>query len=330
MKRQIGVIGGGAWATALSMISAQATQNVILWTRNENVVMSINALHTNSQYLSNVTLPINIHATNNLKDILSCELIIIAIPAQSLRDIILELQKLDINTHIPLIICCKGVEQQSLLLMSEVVQEILPLQQIAVLSGPNFADEIAEGLPAATSLAALELKLARHLAENLSNHNLKIYYTDDIISVQLGGAVKNVIAIASGIITGKNLGENARAALITRSIAEIKRLCIAKGGNAETLMGLAGIGDLLLTCSSNKSRNMSFGIELSKGKSLQSIQNSGPKIVEGVISAKSIYELSLKLGIEMPICKSVYQILYESASIENTINSLLKRPVCNE
>ncbi|MFV9875127.1 MAG: NAD(P)H-dependent glycerol-3-phosphate dehydrogenase [Rickettsiales endosymbiont of Dermacentor nuttalli] len=330
MKKQIGIIGGGAWATALGMIAAQTTEKVVLWTRNQNVVMSINSEHINRQYLSHIMLPQNIHSTNNLKEIIYSELIIIAIPTQNLRDIIIELENLNLSSKIPLIICCKGVEQNSLLLMSEVVQEILPLHKIAILSGPNFANEIAQGLPAATSLAASDLKLAKQLAEELSNNNFKIYYTDDVVSVQLAGAIKNVVAIASGIITGKNLGENAKAALITRGIAEIKRLSIVKGGNIETLMGLAGIGDLLLTCSSHKSRNMSFGIELSKGQSIESIQKSGPKIVEGIISAKSIYELSMKLGIEMPICKSVYQILYESASVDKTINALLKRPVCNE
>lgn len=330
MKKQIGIIGGGAWATALSIVAAQAAEEVLLWTRNQDVVMAINSEHVNKHYLANIILPTNICATNNLHDIISCEIIIIAIPTQNLRDIIKELKNLAINSIIPLIICCKGVEQNSLLLMSEIIQEILPMQQIAVLSGPNFADEIAKGLPAATTLAAFELESAKYLAEHLSNNNFKIYYTDDMVSVQLAGAAKNVIAIASGIITGKNLGENARAALISRGVAEIKRLSIAKGGNIETLMGMAGIGDLLLTCSSNKSRNMSFGIELSKGKSIELIQKSGPRIVEGIISAKSIYELSLKLGIEMPICKSIYQILYESTNIDTTMSALLKRPVCNE
>lgn len=224
-----------------------------------------------------------------------------------------------------LIITCKGIEQGSFKLMHEVLEELLP-NAYAVLSGPNFALEIEQGLPAAATIAAKNVIVVENIIQDLAVPNFRLYQSDDIISTQIGGAIKNVIAIAAGICIGKKLGENARAAIITRGLAEICRLTTALGGNAAELMGLAGIGDLMLTAMSEKSRNTAFGIKIGSGENIQKLLAEKTSAIEGYYSAKSVYELAGKLNIDMPICKNVYEILYKNKDITEAVLELINRP----
>ncbi len=255
---------------------------------------------------------------------------IIAVPSHTLRSAcILVSDTLDVN--VPLVIASKGIERGSLMLMSEVVQSILPKNPIGIISGPNFADEAAKGLPTAATIASTHKPLLELLSYVIGGKLFRTYLSDDIIGTQVGGAVKNIIAIACGIAMGRGMGENARAAIITRGFAEIARLAVAKGGKHETLMGLCGMGDLILTAGSTKSRNTSFGIAIGQGKSKAEVLASrGRGATEGVIAAESVVKLAKKLNISMPICEAVYYILYENAPIDQVINGLLERPFVNE
>jgi glycerol-3-phosphate dehydrogenase (NAD(P)+) len=317
---KINVIGSGTWGTALALVGARANNQVIIYSRDKFITDDINNEHKNSSYLPSINIPESIKATSNLVEILCSEAIIISIPAQNLRQICIELKELGLNPNVILIICSKGIEQNSLKLMSEVVAEILPLNKIAILSGPNFAQQVADDLPAITSIAANDINLSTMLANNLKNINFRIYPNKDIIGTQIYGAVKNVLAIASGISTGMKLGENAKAAIISRGIVEINTLSLAMGGKEDTLLSPAGIGDIHLTCSSAASRNTSYGIALAN--------NQAPKdcLVEGFFTCKSINSLANKYNIQMPICQAVYKITHEHSPPEETIKELLNRP----
>ena len=285
---KVTVIGSGAWGTALAQIF-----------KADNMV-------------SGRAQSANIES----------DFVFIAVEAQKFREVIARHKFAKNNI---LIICAKGIEQQRLKLMGEIVQEILP-NQYAVLSGPNFADEVTKGLPSATTIACKDKTIGEKIIGQLGQVNFRFYFTDDVISTQIGGAVKNVLAIAAGIAIGKGLGENARAAIITRGIAEISRLAVAKGGRAETLMGLAGFGDIVLTCTSEKSRNTKFGMNLAKINEPQKLIKENQGVIEGYYTAKSVYELAKKLKVEMPICFLIYEILYNGKDIDEAINDLLKRP----
>ena len=250
---------------------------------------------------------------------INADYVFIAVEAQKFREVI---SRHKFSSKSVLIICSKGIEQGSLKLLGEVTEEILPKNDYAILSGPNFADELEKGLPAATTIACIADSVGNKLIRDLAKPHFRLYLTDDVTATQIGGAVKNVIAIASGIAIGKKLGENARAAIITRGIAEISRLVAAKGGRAETLMGLGGFGDMILTCTSEKSRNTSYGITLARSQ----ISNKNTGVIEGYYSAKSVYDLAKKLKIEMPICFMVYEVLYNNKDINEAINDLLQRP----
>lgn len=294
------VIGSGAWGKALAATFQRAGSLITVWGRKE--------LESPAEFPALL------------------DLIVLVIPSHALRSVCLTLKNLPLPAGVPLLLCCKGIERQSLMLMSEVANEILPDHPVAVLSGPNFAIEIEQGLPSATTIACSDSALGNRLVRELSSNMFRPYFTEDIIGAQIGGAVKNVLAIACGIIAGKALGENAKAALITRGLAEMGRLCVAKGGKIETLLGLSGMGDLILTCGSPMSRNMSFGIALAKGGGIQA-QTS---LTEGVSSAESVVMLGRKLGITMPICEAIYAILYQNADIDSTIQQLLQRPLTQE
>jgi len=253
---------------------------------------------------------------------LSNKIVVIAVQAQSLREVLL---KHNYENSI-IVICSKGVEQGSLKLLSEVAEEILPDNKIAILSGPNFAEEIQKGLPAASTVSCKDEEIGRELIEKLGKRNFRLYYTKDIIGVQIAGAVKNVLAIACGICEGKKLGNNAKAAIITRGVAELARLCKAKGGDDVTLLSLAGIGDLLLTCTSTQSRNFSLGVEIAKSEDIQASIKEKGGVKEGYYTAKAVNELAKSLDVEMPICKSVFDILYKDKTVNDVINELLQRP----
>ncbi len=327
--KKIGIIGAGAWGTALAGTVGRGDNDVLIWSRSPKAADSINKNHENEVYLPGLKLSERVVATVDLADLKDRDAILLAVPAQNLRDMCGKIKSVSLATDIPLILCCKGIEKDSFKLTSEVIAEILE-NPVAILSGPNFADEIAGGLPAGTTLACADKKLGMELVETIGSKLFRAYYSDDIIGAQIGGAVKNVIAIACGIAIGKGLGENARAALVTRGLAEIGRLCLAKGGKYETLMGLSGIGDIMLTCGSLKSRNMSLGYKMGQGKVLQDVIAGQSGVTEGVATAQSVCKLAENLGVEMPICSTVYSVLHEGRSVDEAIKSLLERPFKSE
>ncbi len=328
-KQTVGVIGAGAWGSALAAAARHADNDVILWSRNQRVVNDINNDLINHIYLPDIKLPQGIKATNDISSLFdNADSILLVIPSQNLRQICQQIKPF--IGELPLAICAKGVERGTGALMSDITTEILPDAKIAILSGPTFAKEVAKGLPAAVTLAAKDKIAGEKLINAIGSAKFRPYLSDDIIGVEIGGAVKNILAIACGIVTGRRLGDNARAALITRGLSEMARLGIMLGGKIETIMGLSGLGDLSLTCSSPQSRNMSFGIELGQGKSVKDILNTRIAVTEGVFSALSVNELAIKLDIEMPICHAVKQIISDEANIDDSINKLLSRPFSSE
>lgn len=327
---RVGVIGSGAWGTALSIVANRAGSHVMLGTRNAHVMQSVAERRTNEIYLPSIFIDPAINVTDEFNEVCRCDVLIIAVPSHVLRSVCITMSDLLAPT-IPVLLASKGIERGSLKLMSEVASSILPRNPIGIISGPNFAEEAARGLPTATTIACAERELWDTLTYALGGRLFRPYMTTDIIGAQVGGAVKNVIAIACGIAVGKEFGENARAALVTRGFAEMARFAIAKGGKYETLMGLSGLGDLILTSGSPKSRNMSFGIAIGQGKSkTEMLVNRGRTATEGVIAAESVVRLARKFNISMPICEAVYRILYDNAPVDRVIQELLDRPFSGE
>ncbi len=326
----VGVIGGGAWGTALAILANRAGSRVTLGTRNPNVIQAIRDRRCNDIYLPSAFVDPGIDVTDRFNDVCRCDAIILAVPSHILRSACIAVSDmLDIN--VPVVVASKGIERGSLMLMSEIVQSLLPKNPIGIISGPNFADEAARGQPTATTIASPDPKALDTLTYALGGRLFRPYLTDDIIGAQIGGAVKNVIAIACGIALGKKMGENARAALVTRGFAEMARLAQAKGGKYETLMGLSGLGDLILTCGSAKSRNLSFGIALGQGQPKEDVlAGRGRTATEGVIAAESVAKLAKKFDVDMPICDAIFRILYENATIDEVIDDLLDRPFAKE
>ncbi len=327
MKR-IGVIGGGAWGTALAALSAEHGDTLI-WARNAEVVDDINTQHANTLYLPDVKLPASLKATGDLAMLRDCDALVLAVPAQTLRSFAQQIWK-TLPGHAPLVIAAKGVEIGSGKLPSEVLYDVLPARPVAILTGPTFAMEVARGLPAAATLACHDAALGAALVQRLGRPTFRPYLSDDVTGAQIGGAVKNVLAIACGIVMGRKLGDNARAALITRGLAEMSRLGLALGAKRETLMGLSGLGDLVLTCTGPQSRNLSLGIALGEGKSLTEIMAGRRTVAEGVHTAQAIDTLARAHHIEMPICQAVDAVLHKSAGIEAMLTALLARPFKTE
>ena len=326
---RIGVIGGGAWGTALAAAAARAGRQVILWAREPAVVADINQRHENRAFLPGVALPGAVIATDDPARACAADAVLLVAPAQFLRATAAALAP-HWPEGLPGVICAKGIEQGSGALMSEAVSEALPQARLAVLSGPTFADEAARGLPVAVTLACADAALGARLVAALGSARMRPYLSDDMIGAQVGGAVKNVLAIASGIVSGRGLGENARAALITRGLHEIVRLGIALGGRGETLMGLSGAGDLMLTCMSAKSRNYSVGLALGRGEDLQSALGGKSSVAEGVFSAPAVAALARQRGVDMPICFAVDAVLHGGAHIDAAIDALMARPFTAE
>jgi len=325
-NNKVGVISAGAWGTALAIAANRAGSEVTLYTSNPNVLESITNKRINDVYLPGIFIEPNIKITADLGEICKNNIIILSIPSQHIRSMCIKLSD-QIDTDTILVIATKGIERGSLALMSDVVSSILPQNPVAILGGPNFAIEVAKGLPTATTIACRNEQTADKIIYAIGGKYFRPYNSDDLIGTQIGGAIKNVIAIACGIAIGRGFGENARAALITRGIAEMGRLCAAKGGRQETLMGLSGLGDLMLSCSSEVSRNMSLGIEIGKQEKTakQIIDNRKKGLAEGVATADSASELAKKIGVSMPICQTVREILYEERNIDEAISSLLER-----
>jgi len=325
------VIGAGGWGTALAIVTNRSGSKVTLWTRNENIVSVIEDKRVNETYLPDVFIDPDIEVTTDLRQV--CRLadyVVLSVPSQHIRPVCISLSD-QLPSGVPVIVASKGIERGSLSLMSEVVSSILPSNPVMVLSGPNFAHEVAIGLPSATVIAGKSRTLSEKVIYAMGGKFFRPYYTDDVVGVQIGGAVKNVIAIACGICTGRGLGENARAAVITRGLAEMSRLAEVKGGKPETLAGLSGLGDLILSASSLTSRNMALGYAIGKGEKIASLlpgQRGG--LAEGVATAESVYQLSRKLGVSMPICTIVYELLEQMIDIDHAIEQLLSRPLVIE
>lgn len=324
--RRLAIIGGGSWGTALAMVSRRAGSVPVLWARDPDVVVAINQLHQNSSFLPGVRLDPAITATAEMASATAgADAALLVVPAQFLRGVLQVLASC-LDRSLPVLLCAKGIETGSLKTMSAVAAEILPGCPSAVLSGPTFAVEVARGLPTAVALASFDASLGRAFMGALGSSRFRPYLSGDPVGAEIGGAVKNVLAIACGIIVGRDLGENARASLITRGLAEMARLGVGMGGRSETFSGLSGLGDLVLTCSSAQSRNYALGLALGRGQALEAALHGRRSVVEGVATAAAVTRLARRLGIEMPICVGVDALLHQGESIDAVIDLLLRRP----
>lgn len=322
--KKIGVVGAGAWGTALAATARRAGREVVLWAREPEVVASISQTGRNALFLPEIVLE-GVRATGDLAEMADHDALLLVVPSQFLANVCRTLRP-HLAAGTPVVLCAKGVELTTGRLMSELVAEELPGAPVAVLSGPTFAAEVGRGLPTAITLASTDTRLANALAAALGGPMFRPYVTDDVIGAEMGGAVKNVLAIACGVVEGRGLGQNARAALITRGLAEMVRLAVSKGARSATCMGLSGLGDLMLTASSTQSRNYSLGVALGQGRALADILAERRSVAEGVDSAKSVTALAATLGIEMPICGAVAGLVQGTATIDETISGLLSRP----
>ncbi|MHA7901402.1 MAG: NAD(P)H-dependent glycerol-3-phosphate dehydrogenase [Henriciella sp.] len=329
---RIGVLGAGAWGTALAASlytkAETSSPDIPIWALEPDVASALSQGHGNPIYLKNVPLP-KMRASTDLADLAGCDALLAVVPAQFARSVFTQL-KPHVADGTPILLCAKGIERDSLSLMTDVLRESLPHAIPAVLSGPSFAADVSKGLPTAVTLACEDEALGQALMDAIGQPGFRPYWTDDLIGAEVGGAVKNVLAIACGIVEGLDLGKSAHAALIARGFAEMTRLGVAMGGRAETLAGLCGLGDLVLTCSSPQSRNMSFGLALGQGQSAQEILAARNAVTEGVATAPALVALAHKHAVEMPICEAVNAILSETMTVSDAITALLARPYKGE
>jgi len=322
---KIGVIGGGAWGTALAQVAAANGEGVTLWAREPEVVESINQRHVNDLFLSSVPLSPAIVATDDLDALRDADALLVVAPAQHVRGV---LDGQDFGAT-PLVLCAKGIEAGTRLLVGEVARAVQPGAPIAVLSGPTFAHEVAAGLPTAVTLACADAALGAALAERLAAPTFRTYASEDVVGAEIGGAVKNVLAIGCGVVEGARLGQNARAALIARGFAEMTRFGLARGARAETMAGLSGLGDLVLTCSSTSSRNFSLGVGLGEGRSVRELLSDRRTVAEGAFTAPVLREAAAEAGVDMPVCAAVCALL-DGAPVDEVIAALLSRPLREE
>jgi glycerol-3-phosphate dehydrogenase (NAD(P)+) len=304
----------------LAIIARRAGNEVKLWVREPEIVIAINREHRNPVFLTGIDLDPKIEATGDIAHAAKADILLMAAPVQHFRAVCRALAP-HVGSSTPLVICSKGIERESCALLSEIVAAELPGRPVAVLSGPTFADEVARGLPAAVTLACPDEKTGRALCETLESPRFRLYPSTDAKGAQIGGAVKNVLAIACGLIEGRGLGANARAAFLIRGFDELRRFCAQMGGRPETLMGPAGLGDLVLTCMSPRSRNTSLGIALGKGQKLEHILESRPTVAEGIATSEAVAALAERLAVEMPIAEGVNAILHKSASIDSVLDA---------
>lgn len=324
--RAIGILGGGAWGTALAQVLASDGTPVELWAREAEVVEAIGTRRENPLFLPGVKLSESIRATSDLTSVGELDPVLVVTPAQHMRSV---LNDLPANGE-TLILCSKGMEAGSLRLMHEVAREEHPGTPIAVLSGPTFAHEVAGGLPTAVTLACEDIELARKLAALVARPTFRPYAADDVVGAEIGGAVKNVLAIACGVVEGRKLGQNARSALISRGFAEMTRFGLARGARAETLAGLSGLGDLVLTCSSTSSRNFSLGKGLGEGRAAAELLADRRTVAEGAHTAPVLARAAREAGVDMPIVSAVCALLAGEASVDEVVERLLSRPLRSE
>ena len=322
----IGILGGGVWGSALARVLSK--NKVIIYARDQNIVKSIND-HKLNPKLKYSAFNHNVSATSSLKHIRNVKFLFITLPAQNIREVIKDSSFYNKNHNI--IICSKGIEISSSKLLTDVIQEMMPFKSISVLSGPSFSNEVSQNLPTAVTVATKDKKDFENISKLIPNKVFRIYYTNDLIGTQIGGALKNIYAIAAGIAQGLNLGENAKSALITRSFREMTRYAMKCKADKNTLFGLSGLGDLILTCGSSNSRNTQFGIKLASSKYDNFVDLlQSQEVTEGYYTVKAVYNISQKKKIEMPIMESVYNILYKKHNLKDELQILLNRPLTDE
>lgn len=320
---KLGVIGAGAWGTALAQVAAASGSETMLWAREADVVDTINSARENRLFLPGIALSPHIQATSALDDLMRCDALLVVTPAQHMRSV---LAQAPVGNR-PLILCAKGIEAETQLLMSEVAASVCPAAPIAVLSGPTFAHEVAQGLPTAITLACEDVALGRRLAERIALRAFRPYAASDVIGAEIGGAVKNVLAIACGVVDGAGLGQNARASLIARGFAEMTRFGMARGARPETLSGLSGLGDLVLTCSSTSSRNFSLGKGLGEGQRADALLADRRTVAEGAFTAPVLQQAARAIDVEMPIVDAVCALLSGDSDVRRVMTALLSRPL---
>ena len=319
---RLGIVGGGAWGTALAQVAATGGRDTLLWALEDDVVAAVNRIHENPVYLKGLKLEPAIRATGNFSDLAECDAWLVVTPAQHMRAVLGRSP----CPEMPLVLCSKGIEEGSGQLLHHVARDVCPTSPIAVLSGPTFAHEVAAGLPTAVTVASEDERLGEALRERLAIPAFRIYLSDDVAGAEVGGAVKNVLAIACGIVEGKGLGQNARASLIARGFAEMTRFGLACGARRETLAGLSGLGDLVLTCSSTSSRNFSLGKGIGEGRSVEELMSDRRTVAEGAFTAPVLAKLAADRGIDMPIVEAVARLLDGSVSVDAVLEGLLARP----
>lgn len=333
MSQTIAVLGAGSWGTALAKSIADQGNSVRLWARRPDLADAIRDSRRNQAYLPGIALPPTLSATSDLAEALSgAEVALFVVPSHGLRGVLSD-SRLWLPKSGPILCATKGIENESLMLMSQVFHEVLPdvdPGRFCSLGGPSFALEVARGLPTAFSIASSDPNMANAAQTLIANDRMRAYTTDDVIGVELGGAVKNVIAIAAGASDGLGFGHNARAGLITRGVAEISRLATKLGAHPLTVAGLSGMGDLVLTCTGDLSRNRRVGVDLGSGKQLKDILGGMTMVAEGVKTARSTHHLALREGVEMPITAEVYRVLYEEKAPGAAVESLLGRELRSE
>lgn len=331
--QHVGVIGAGSWGTALSFLLADKGYDVTLWAYEADVVRSINTKHENTTFLPDIALPTNLRASNDLREV--CEdkdMIVVVTPSHVTRMVMRQAAPF-LPRHVPIVCATKGIENDTFKLVYEILEDVLPIDYhpyLAFISGPTFARELAVRTPTNAVAAAYSEKLAEQVQHIFHHDYFRVYRTMDVVGVELGGSLKNVIAIAAGAASGMGFGHNATAGLITRGLAEMSRLAVAMGANPLTLAGLTGMGDLVLTCTGGLSRNRSVGMKLGQGMTLQEILGDMNMVAEGVKTALSVHGLAQQIGVEMPICEQVYQVLYEGKTAQQALQSLMARELKRE
>jgi len=320
---KLGVIGGGAWGTALAQVASANGRETLLWVLEPEVVEAVNARHENIVFLPGVPLNETIRATCDLADLRSCDAWLVVTPAQHMRSVLERVS----DWERPLVLCSKGIEERSGQLLHHVAKEACPKAEIAALSGPSFAHEVAAGLPTAVTLAAYDADVGERLRDRIALPTFRIYLTDDVTGAEIGGAVKNVLAIACGVVEGRSLGLSARSALIARGFAEMTRFGLACGARAETLAGMSGLGDLVLTCSSTSSRNFSLGKGIGEGRPVAELMSDRRTVAEGAFTAPVLAQLARDMGVDMPIVEAVDAMLAGRTSVDAVLESLLARPL---
>ncbi len=323
MSVSVGIIGGGAWGTALAEAMAAVHPRVLLWARESDVVESINNSHENALFLPKIALSPTIRATDNIDEMAQCGALLLVTPAQHLRATLQALPP----TNAPLILCAKGIEADTQMLMSQVAAQERKDNLIAVLSGPTFAHEVATHKPTAITMACADEARGMDLIQTIASPFFRPYYSEDVIGAEIGGAVKNVLAIGCGVVDGAGLGLNARAALIARGFAEMQRYGRVRGARSETLSGLSGLGDLVLTCSSENSRNFALGRGLGQGKSVAALLGDKHSVAEGAATAPVLLASAQQLGVDMPLVAAVCSLLDGSAAVGDVVRDLLSRPL---